>query len=574
MPSRDKDTIIERMNVTENNLNSRHSDWKTYWKLYKSVTEDDMPTISQNFIPMIFTIVETLMPRIVSSITGTDPIISTLPRTADDVKAAKVLESLQQFQLMKMNFEQKLIPIVRDALIMDVGVAKLQWDIRDDYRGPWMEYVNPFEIFPDPHAKSVEDAKYIMQRYFIDKETLQGWEDQMKVGTRAGGESIDNISESRGRDQDDDAQQIRLQSIGQSVHTDTTQDWVEVIEHWEDDHVQFIANENTMIRDEENPYEHGQKPFHFFADYPQGDSIFGQGEVENLEDLQHEINEKRNQRIDSVNMQLSPPVIKSPSALLDDEEMVVEPYAVWTANPDDIAFPQMPDVTPPAVREEQMAQQNMREVSAVTSVIQGVSSQNNPSTATGFNTLDQNAASRFTLKVRSFEKPIQDMAHQMHKLNMQFQTPQSMIRIVGEVDETIQDQVREEGRFKFLEFSPEEIRGNFDFVARGAKSETKRQRQQRMIQLINSIAPIATEVNLKEMFRELFRSFNVKDVDRFLEVPQEQVDRLQQQGSGEQREGRGESTNERNQNSDSGSRPTRAGDEESASLGALQGGLR
>lgn len=84
---------------------------------------------------------------------------------------------------------------------------------------------------------------------------------------------------------------------------------VEVVtEYREDRWITFAPRYGVVIRDIENPYDHGQIPIVMLKYYPIDDDIYGLSEIEPVERLQKAVNALVNQYLDAVNMSLYTPL--------------------------------------------------------------------------------------------------------------------------------------------------------------------------------------------------------------------------------------------------------------------------
>lgn len=545
MPERDLETIRTRINSAEDALQDRREDWYDYYKLYRSYREDKGDTFSNLFIPHIFTNIEQIAPRIVSTVVENDPIFSIQPRKAEEVKASFRAESLINYQLEFINFIKKLIKIEKTNLIYGTAIAKSQW--REDfdklpgqeekqlgYEGPSLDSVSLFDFFPDPHATELSNADYVIERYFVTQEQLEEWQEEGVVGPNAGGESVSNVKTHKNRNRENDDRIRRLNDVGKRSggRADTTRDWIEIHEYWEPDHVQFVANEDVVIRSNQNPFINREYPYFVFRDYPQDNEFYGIGEVENVKDLQHEINTQRNMRIDARSFSLNPILQVSPGAMVSNDELEFESGKIWRVDPGQVQPFALPDTGTPSVEEEQLAVQNIKETTSVTDVIRGLQTSKFPETATGVSTLDTNASTRFNMKLRVIEEPLKEFARHMVSMNQQFMTERKMVRITGQ-SQTSDPRIEEEdvttiAGDNFLTADPTNIKGSFDYKVKAAESINKKQRQQRYMQVLNVGSKFASEFNVQEVMKRLFESMGVKDVDKILQVPDGQVDRLSQ----------------------------------------------
>ena len=114
-------------------LNYRKSNYDTKWidytRQYRSKIENEAeyPYMARLFIPYSFTSVETTIPRIMSAIFSSDPIIAVKPRIEDDVENAKTMEQLLNYQIEQMNLFNTSIPLLKDACITGTLISKIDW---------------------------------------------------------------------------------------------------------------------------------------------------------------------------------------------------------------------------------------------------------------------------------------------------------------------------------------------------------------------------------------------------------------------------------------------------------------
>lgn len=540
----DEDVIIDRFNAAEDAMDQRHNEWLDFYELYRCYRQRDTNAFSNLFVPETFISIEQVLPRLVSAIVSASPTASVHPLKPSDVESAKLIEQLHNYQLNKMQFKRKLTPTLKSSLIFGTGVMKSQWTNQmievdgqktEKYAGPSLDYVSPFDIMPDPHASSKDDADYIMQQYFVTKKTLEDWERKGKVGTEANGQPISDVtsmSRRRNSNRGEDWQERKLNTIGKRTggSRDTTRDWVWIVEYWDsiNDRFAMVANQNNLIKNEDNPYWANTIPFFFFRDYPLGDEFWGMGEVEVIQDLQEEINTQRNQRIDARSLSLNPILQVSQGAMIENDEIVFEPGRIWRTEPGAVQPFAIPDTGTASVEEEQIASQNIKEAVSVTDVIRGQQGTNFPETATGVNTLDTNASTRFNMKVRNYEEPLQNMFEHQVMMNQQNIDRERVIRVTGELPDRVEKLSEDVEPYKFLKVQPQDVPNFYDYEIRGAESITKIQRQQRFIQLLQIGSKFTSEFNVKETIRRLFESMEVEDVDRLMTVPQEQIERMQE----------------------------------------------
>lgn len=533
-----QEVVWNRWKSAEEAKKPLHTKWEKYYEMYRAYRGNDTSTFSNLFIPHTFSTIEQILPNLVAGIFGSMPVFSVSPRRRQDVVNAKVTEAMVQYQTEERFLQDKLFDVIKDSMIYGSGILKGQWIEEEQnymgvkyegYEGPEPVYVSPFTFYPDPHATGMDDAEYVCENYFVTMTKLEEWDENNIVGRGAGGQSLKQIDELGSDPDKDDPRLRRLQKIGDLNSTgyhDDTRDFVEIVEYWEDDRVVMLANDNTVIRNEENPYASKRKPYFNFKDYSMGDEFFGIGEVEMIQDLQEEVNTQRNQRIDVRSLNLNPIVQVSPGSMIDNDDIVFEPGRIWRIEPGMAQPFALPDTGTPSVEEEQIATQNIKETTSVTDIVRGQSTQTTPTTATGVNRLDQRASTRFNMKIRNYEKPLVQYIKHSVVISRQFYDGVQEVRMTGNVEE-YEDIVDRAGGYTFLSFEDGQIMPFVDVSIKGARSITEQQRQQRYLQVLQIGGQFASEFNVQEVLKRLFDSMGVKDVDKILSISEEQIRRMQ-----------------------------------------------
>ncbi len=95
-----------------------------------------------------------------------------------------------------------------------------------------------------------------------------------------------------------------------------------------------------------NPYFHQSAPF-VCGKYilPQAQEFYGQGIPKAIRYMQHEINSKAEQGMDSATLALNPLAFIDPALAGNMGDFMVEPGAVWWVSPQGVKLSQMPDTT-------------------------------------------------------------------------------------------------------------------------------------------------------------------------------------------------------------------------------------
>jgi len=529
--------------------------WKKFYKMYRSYLEEKKEDKSNIFVPYIFGIVEAVVPRLTDTIFRQKPYLRPLPRTTDDIQAAEGMESLLDYQMDKMKMKRKCTEWFKEACMYGPGILKVIWKTRKhkvtervpkpinnpldvyeslingrfeeverevkEYDGPDIEVVDIFDFYVDPYAEDIDDARYVIHR------SVKSMKHIRSMARKGIYHNIDNIGSGEAPDHEASKRQADIEQATVPMHDD---EMVEILEYWENDRVITVANE-TVIRDEPNPYHHKKIPFVKVVDTQVPKEFWGIGEVEPNEKLQHELNTLRNQRIDNLSLAINNMFLVSSQAGIDPDELVWRPNGiVWTNKPDVREAMQQigpTNVSPSAYQEEEVAKRDMQETSAVVQYIKGVEP-SGEATATEITSLQREANYRFMQKIRNMIDGLERVGELMVAMNQQFVTEEQMVRIGGERSLQWMQPTAEGEGFQFLQISPDDIAGQFDIQVASTALEPNADRQVRRQQLLEllQILTQSTGVPSMKLLEELLKTYDMPVTE---EITDEIMQMIQQQ---------------------------------------------
>jgi hypothetical protein len=509
--------------------------WDRFYKLYRSVLDKiNYPWQSNIFVPMSFSTVETVVPRLVSN----RPQIDILPRKPEDAIYADVMNKLIDYQWDKMGMNVLLPEAVKEMCIYGTTILKVYWDIQKDeviqkevvdenmpelgtvnvpkkdtiiYNGPCVEVVDLYDFFIDPEAITIKDADWVIHRTLRTKDYIH---EMAKTGKYKNVQLLEDLAVSPSFD---DQKQGRRVSRGDSIPETTTEDkMIELLEYWEDDRVVTVANQSIVIRDEKNPYRHGWKPFVYCVDQKVPHEFYGIGEIEPIESLQYELNDRRNQRMDNVTLILNRMWKVVNGMGVDEDELISGAGRVVhmdNMNAVDV-FP-MQDVTSSSYNEETTIKSDIQQTTGVTDFTKGMASDALANdTATGISLLQEASNARFRLKVQNIEDMlIKGIGEMMVLMNEQF----------IEDDQTLAIQSENEG-MQFVTIKSSDVRGGLD-VAVAAGSTVPENQFVYKKQALDTYKLFAGDPNIDqiELKKEVLKAINPRADFRKLIVEQAQA---------------------------------------------------
>lgn len=140
----------------------------------------------------------------------------------------------------------------------------------------------------------------------------------------------------------------------------------EIVERWVDERLVVFMPMNgkpVEIKDSDNPYDHGEKPYSRVVFFPRPFQFFGLGIPKLVDHLQELLNSVTNQRVDSVTMRIHSMIAAAPVALPGYRQsgITVRPLGIlWTNDPNAVKELKFGDVNPSAYVEPNHIKEAMR----------------------------------------------------------------------------------------------------------------------------------------------------------------------------------------------------------------------
>ena len=137
---RDRDLVLNSFNYSRSFFSTRYELFRRWLSLYHQVTTEKAKFKANLFIPLVYPIVSTILPRMVSNL----PKFRYEPREESDNQAIEQMSRLVDYQLDRMDFFKKLKMWAKDTLIFGTGIVKVFWFRDDDkeYNDPQLESVD------------------------------------------------------------------------------------------------------------------------------------------------------------------------------------------------------------------------------------------------------------------------------------------------------------------------------------------------------------------------------------------------------------------------------------------------
>lgn len=540
--------VLSLYHEAERNVIQRRDLWHSYYKLYRGyIDEPSYPWQSTVFVPQTYSTVETIVPRILDAIFAEQRPVGVEPFGAEDVLNAEIIEELLNYQIKRIGL-RPFVSTIKDCVMYGTGIIKVGWRVdekvitakKDDvnqyiltgsptktekdvvkvYDGPELIPVDLFEFFPDPEAVDIEDARYIIERFYKPRKYLKELEKQGIY------KNIDDIPQQGANLKERDERQANI-NFHNPINNNEMEDndVIELLELWTDERVITLANKHTIIRNEINPYWDGVKPYVKMVLVPVQNEFYGIGAIEPMQYLQHELNDKRNQRLDNVNMSMNrmwmwntsyhlpngtASLISRPHGIIPVEGMVGDDVR-RALRPLDI-----PDVTQSSYVEEDIIKRDIQIATGVNDYFAGNSAPDSRlnKTATGISLTLAQAQARFKYSIDLISESFKKIIEKIFARDKQFLPDDYVIRLFGEAG------------YVFKEIGIDNLYGSFDFTINiGNALIPKQIEQDQLLQLVQMLAPQGYDI--EPLLMRFAQNYGVKDiasVKKLPPTPQEQAE--------------------------------------------------
>lgn len=501
--------------------------WRRLIDLYRGRHYEDLSDEDRLLVNVSFSTVNVIAP----SVAVNYPKIAVNSRRPDDAPKAIITEAVINYWWKHFKVRPEFRRAVKDFLIVGHGWLKCGYryveeeqigDEGDNSDGsaegneitpsivvvedrPFVERVSPFDVFVDPDATSMYDARWIAQRI---RRSLK----EVKSDKRYSKAARDSISAtSWGRYSDDPAKK-KIQ--------DTEEGYVEIWEYYdiaEKTMCVFAEGcEHFLVKPMDMPYSFGH-PFVMIRNYDVPDYFYPIGDLEAIEPLQRELNATRTQMMNHRKRYSRKYLFKESAfdsdgrdALESDYDNVMVPVSS-DENLQNVVAPFPAVVTPPEFyRQSDVIESDINTVSGISEYLRG-SLPEIRRTATEAAIVQDAANARAADKLATIEGAIAEVASRLVALAQQFMTGEQVARIVGRDGEPL-----------WVTFDNDYIAGEFDFeVEAGSTAPVNESfRRQMALQMVDAMAPFAGSglINMQALAAHVLQfGFGVKNPEQFIQ---------------------------------------------------------
>jgi hypothetical protein len=488
------DTTHKRLREQWDRLDALYHSRRDFLQAHASASPRDRDSVLQDarkefgadlLIPYAFSVVETVLPRLLSN----RPKMLFTPRNEASARNVDNVRVIMDAQQHKSNYELKLQTTGRSGLIYGIGVQRIDWrrEVRRakrvvpqifdgtkyavqeydcvDWDDPDVEDVSIYDFLWDPYADSMETAQWVFHRAWRSTGYVLG-----KIESGAWPEVALTAEDLRGNGSKEKYTQLwqaRWSAQGQRV--EMKEPVHEVWQFHDGKRVITILDRQWPVAVAENPAWHGRMPFHIFRPTEVLHQFCGKGEIEPMEDLQHEMNMLRTDRRWNALLKLHQAYFYD-DGVVDPGDMKIGPGALIPVNAGGIPLSQLVhpvsvgDIPNSGYQEEMALQQDIERVTGISDPVSGRSGAEE--TATGVQLLQAAAGLRIQNKTRRIElELIKPAAQDWLALNQQRITEARDVVIPS-----LPEHGEPERRWAWRKIGPEELAGEFDIEPDGGST--------------------------------------------------------------------------------------------------------
>ncbi len=500
------------------------AEWHTYWNAYtgdyfKNNTRPDYK--SDQVSNFIFSTIETIRPVMIDN----NPRFIAMARTEEGYEKKTKVQMALDYEFDRENMDEKIPRQTITSLVLGTSVWFLPWDGNADseYGGEVRAIeVNPFNLYPDPLATSVEDAEFLIYATYKHVNILKKLFPKKSNLLEGGNIKYSELVANR----DNDAVRVDNQVLVLEIwcRDYTTQEYEEKGEDgslykvkkrkYPKGRVLTIAPDlGIVLNDRENPYDDGKFPFVLVKDYDIPFKFWGEGEPKQLLSPQMHLNDLSNQIIDNARLTANMPWIIDKNAGIGYGKLTNRPGLVIRKNPGTEVRRDTPPQMPNYISEKiDDLKRDIEIISGVHDVTQG----RRPTGIQAGNAimaLQEAGQARIRLKVKLMEQGLSKIATMWYARMQQFWKLDRWVRVADD-----------KGSYGFELITEDDLQYDFDIkiTAGSTMPVNKSAMLDLMIRLGQTTAEDGLPVVDRESILEYVEISNKERVlQRFAEIAQQ-----------------------------------------------------
>lgn len=440
-----KDSMVKKAPETK--------EWNTYFNAYFSdyFKNADLPEYRSNFVAnYIFSIIETIRPIMLDQ----DPRFQALPRQPEGLPFSNDLQEALSYEWDRENMTTKLFRDLIMTLVTGTSVYFLPWD--NNTSNIKCVSCNPFNVFPDPLATTVEDAEYIIYASYKNHDVLRRNFPKHAHLLIGGDIKYSELVRDNNKNAKVDNQILTLEIYTRDYERDEVvhesgEYKISKLKYPKGRIITICPELNIVLNDRANPYDDGKFPFVLVKDYDIPGKFWGMGEVKQLLSPQQYMNELNNSILDAAKMTANMPWVIDKNSGIPQGGIKNRQGLVIRKNPgSEVRREQAPNMPNYVVNAVDTYKRDMEQVSGIFDSLKG-NSETGVYTAQGILALQEAGQARVRLKVKLMEDSLGKLASLWYSRMKQFWKEDRWLRIT-----------RHDGTYDFKKFTTNKLQQEYD----------------------------------------------------------------------------------------------------------------
>lgn len=292
-----KDAVSAKEDIT--------AEWMEYMNAWNNSLYDNQGGAdykSNHVSNLIFSTIESMRPIMFDG----NPNFEAVPLTKEALPYCRDVNNIFDYEWRRTGMRKKLMANSIYTLCLGTSIIMLPYTYDgDNPEGDVTPIeVNPFNLYPDPLATSVDDAEYLMYATYVHENKLKQRYPDRAEAIEGGKITYEELITSQSDSSSVDNQVLLIECWCRDY---TSMEDVEDEDGNTSQQLKYPLGRviisapelNLVFEDKENPYESGRFPFFIFKDIDVPFQFWGEGEIKWLLSPQKAINDLSNQIIDN-----------------------------------------------------------------------------------------------------------------------------------------------------------------------------------------------------------------------------------------------------------------------------------
>lgn len=497
--------------------------WKEYMSAYKGTyfQNKNLPDYKSNEISNhVFSTIETIRPIM----TDNNPKFLAVPSTPAGMEFSADVQTALDYEWDREKMPLKLPAQLIPMLVYGNAVWFVQWDGKDgEYGNISIKPVDPFNIFPDPLAESIDNSEFLVYATYRNANQIKQQFPEKASAIEGSRITMSELVAERDNNDTQDANQVLILEMWcrDWVTMDETVEGKKQLKYPKGRVITCLPELGILLSDKKNPYKDGKFPFVLMKNYDIPFEFWGVGEVEQIMSPQHYVNELTNQIIDNAKNTANMQWIIDKNSGIGQGKLTNRPGLVIRKTPGSEVRRDTPPAMPNYVREQiEVLKKDIQDISGVFDSLKG-EQQGSVTAASAILALQEASQARIRLKIKLMEASLSELAQIVYSRMQQFWKLDRWVRITDV-----------EGNPSFREIGAQVLQNDYDLkVMAGSTMPVNRNA---MLDLMIRLAQTNGEDGLPLVDRKAVLEFlptgDKKAItDRFAELQVQQQQQAQQQ---------------------------------------------